>query len=397
MNDLDSDRFAKSFLLDPAIDYLNHGSFGACPIPVLHAQQQLRERIERGPTRFLAREYEGLMDNARAALAQLIDAKPEHIVFVPNATTGVNVALHSLQLSAGDELLATNHTYNACKNALWHVADRARAKLVIAPLPFPIASEEAVIEAILAAVTPRTRLLLIDHVTSPTGLVMPVERIVKEMHSRGVKVLLDGAHAPGLLSFSVRAIGADYYTGNCHKWLCTPKGSAFLHVADNTTRIDPLVISHGASSMRTDRPRLWLDHDWAGTVDPTPFLCIPEAIAFLSSLLPGGLPALQQRNRQLALAARALLCDALEIAPPSPESMIAALVALPLPPRTEPLPPDAFQDPLQARLYDVHKIEAIVSLFPAPPSRTLRVCAQVYNHTAQYVRLAAVLKSELAA
>jgi isopenicillin-N epimerase len=389
--------FAHCFALDPGVDYLNHGSFGACPRAVLDAQHALRERLERGPTRFLGRELEAMIDGARRALAQLIDAPAEQLAFVPNATTGVNIVLGNLKLSPGDELLMTDHTYNACKNALAHFAERAGGRAVVAHVPFPLSSEDEVVRALEAAVTERTKLLLIDHVTSPTGLVMPVARIIAAMHARGVRVLVDGAHAPGMLALSLRALGADYYTGNCHKWLCTPKGSAFLHVAEqHLGETRPLVISHGASAwrFRNDRPRFWLEHDWVGTVDPTPFLCIPSAIDALSSFLPGGLPALQARNRALALAARTLLCDALGIAAPAPESMIAALAAVPLPDARE--PSVSFFDSLQTRLYDEHRIEAIVSYFPSHPRRLLRVCAQAYNTLPQYERLARVLRSELA-
>jgi isopenicillin-N epimerase len=400
---LDED-FARYFLLEPGIDYLNHGSFGACPVPVLAAQQRFREALERSPTRFMTRELQPLLDAARAALGELIDAPAEELFFVPNTTTGVNVVLGSLTFAPGDELLATDHTYNACKNALAHAAQKAGGKVVYARVPFPIASEDEVVEALLAAVTPRTRLLLIDHVTSPTGLVLPVQRLVAEMHARGVQVLVDGAHAPGLLSFSVRSLGADFYTGNCHKWLCTPKGSAFVHVArGDAAGVRPLVISHGATAPAGERPRLWLEHDWVGTVDPTPFLCIPEAIAFLSSLVPGGLPGLQARNHALALHARDLLCEAIGIAPPAPDSMLAALIALPLPPARELAPTDDAAkgllakpvDPLQARLFDAHNVQAIVSYFPATPARLLRVCAQAYNSAPQYARLAGVLRAEL--
>lgn len=389
--------FADQFTLDPSIDYLNHGSFGACPRSVLAAQHALRERLERGPTRFLGRELEGLLDGARRALAGLLDAPAEQLAFVPNATTGVNIVLNGLALAAGDELLMTDHTYNACKNALAHFAEKAGARVVVAPIPFPIASEDDVVRSIESRVSARTKLVLIDHVTSPTGLVLPIEKVIRALQPRGIRVLVDGAHAPGMLPLSMRALGADYYTGNCHKWLCTPKGSAFLYVAEqHLGEARPLVISHGASAhrFREDRSQFWLEHDWVGTVDPTPFLCIPDAIAALSSFLPGGLPALQARNRALALQARKLLCEALGVSAPAPETMIASLAAVPLPDASA--PPTTFYDGLQTRLYDEHHIEAIVSYFPAYPKRLLRVCAQAYNTLDQYERLARVLASELA-
>jgi isopenicillin-N epimerase len=343
----------------------------------------------------MSRQLQPLLDAAREALAQLLDAPAEELCFVPNATTGVNLVLGSLALQPGDELLATDHTYNACKNALAHAAEKAGAKVVYAHVPFPIASEDEVVQAVLSAVTPRTRLLMIDHVTSPTGLVLPVKRLTDEMHARSVQVLVDGAHAPGLLALSLRAIGADFYTGNCHKWLCTPKGSAFLHVArGDAAGVRPLVISHGATAPAGDRPRLWLEHDWVGTVDPTPFLCIPSAIAFLSSLVPGGLEGLQARNHALALHARDVLCQAIGVEKPAPDTMLAALVALPLPPARETKPTD-YVDPLQDKLLETHHIQAVVSYFPAPPARLLRVCAQAYNSAPQYSRLASALRAEL--
>src|SRR5438034_1142745 len=208
---------ARFWTLDPAVTFLNHGSFGACPRPVLEAQQRLRERLERQPVRFFVRDLEPLLDDARSALAACLGADPEGLVFVPNATTAVNVVLRSLAL------------------------------------------------------------------------------------------------APGMLPLDLRALGAAYYAGNCHKWLCAPKGAGFLHVRrDRQGGVRPVVISHGANSPRTDRSRLLLEFDWTGSHDPTPYLCVPEAIRFLGGLLPGGWLELMARNRRLALEARCILCDALD-------------------------------------------------------------------------------------
>jgi isopenicillin-N epimerase len=379
--------------LDPEITFLNHGSFGACPAEILRVQAELRERLEREPVRFFLREVDALVDEARGELATFVGADPEDLVFVNNATTGVNTVLRSLDFERGDEVLVTNHAYQACRNAVDYIAEREGTKTVVADVPFPIASEDQVVEAILASVTPRTRLAMIDHITSPTGLVFPIARIVRELDRRGIDTLVDGAHAPGMVPLELRSLGAAYYTGNCHKWLCTPKGSALLWVRrDRQERIRPLVISHGASSKRTDRSRFLIELDYVGTDDPTAFLCVPQAIRHLGSLLSGGWPELMQRNRGLALDARRILCDALGVAPPSPESMIGTLAAVPLPDAPEAITkPYLRPDPLQDALFFEYKIEVPVFHWPAPGKRLVRVAAQLYNRLEHYEKLAAAL------
>lgn len=381
--------------LEPGLDFLNHGSFGACPTAVLEEQARLRAEMERQPVRFLWRAFEARLDAARAELAAFVGADPEDLVFVNNATTGVNAVLGSLRFAPGDELLVTDHEYNASRNVLDFAAARDGAVPVVVPVPFPIDDPETVVRAVLARVTDRTRLALIDHVTSQTGLVLPIARLATELAARGIDLLVDGAHGPGMLPLDLRRLGAPYYTGNCHKWLCAPKGVAFLYVRrDRQGAIRPPVISHGANSVRTDRSRFQLEFDWVGTDDPTPCLCVPAAIRHLGGLLPGGWPDLMARNRALALAARRALCEALAIPPPSPDGMIGTLAAVPLPDADTPPPPPLFHDPLSARLEDVHRIVCPVYPWPQPPRRVLRVAAQAYNTLGQYQRLAGVLRRE---
>jgi isopenicillin-N epimerase len=390
-------RVAQLWALDPQVVFLNHGSFGACPLPVLEAQRRLRDRMEAEPVRFFTRDLEGLLDAARAALAAFIGVDPPDLAFVPNATAGVNAVLRSIRLEPGDELLVTDHAYNACRNALDFAAAERRARVVVAPVPFPLGSADEVVEAVLGRVSARTRLALLDHVTSPTGLVLPIERLVRALAADGVDTLVDGAHAPGMLPLDVSGVGAAYYAGNCHKWLCAPKGAGFLHVRrDRQAGVRPITISHGANSRRADRSRFLLEFDWTGTLDPTAYLCVPEAIRLMGSLLPGGWPALMARNRALALEARSILGRALGVPPPCPDAMIGALAALPLPDGgTELVEPLHLPDPLQDALLDRFGIEVPLAAWPAPPKRLVRVSAQLYNSAPQYERLAAALRELL--
>ena len=253
---------ADRWLLDPEVIFLNHGSFGATPKAVLDEQSRIRLRIEREPLVFFDHDYLKELDQARAVLAGFLGARTDDLAFVVNATTGVNTVLRSLRLERGDQLLVTDHEYDACRNAIDAVAADSGAEVVVASIPFPLSSESEVVEAVIEKVTPRTRLLLIDHATSQTGLLLPVEQLVKEAQARGVEVLVDGAHAPGMVALDLDTLGAAYYTGNLHKWTCAPKGAAFLHVReDRRDGVRPLVISHGANAKSIKRSRFHLEHD----------------------------------------------------------------------------------------------------------------------------------------
>ena len=388
---------AQHWGLDPGVIFLNHGSFGACPRPVLERQLWWRERMERQPVQFFVRDLESLLDAARAELAAFLGTGAEDLALVPNATTGVNAVLRSLELQPGDELLTTNHSYNACRNALAFVARRAGAGVVVATVPFPLAEASEVVDAVLTAVTRRTRLALVDHVTSPTGLVWPIERLVRALAERGVDTLVDGAHAPGMVSLNLRALDAAYYTGNCHKWLCAPKGAGFLRVRrDKQAAVRPTTISHGANAARTDRSRFLLEFDWTGSIDPSAYLCVPDAIRFMNGLLPGGWPELMARNRRLALGARRTVCGALGVPIPAPDDMIGALAAIPIA-DGDPTPPSSplYADPLQDVLLERHRIEIPVIPWPTPPQRLVRLSAQIYNRPEHYEVLGTALRDLL--
>jgi len=384
--------------LDPKVVFLNHGSFGACPREVLAHQAALRSEMEAEPVRFLSRELDERLDAARAALAGFLGADADDLVFVTNATSGVNAVVRSLAFAAGDELLTTDHAYNACRNALDFAAARSGARVVVAAVPFPVASPDAVLEAVLARVTPRTRLALLDHVTSPTGLVWPIERLIAALAERDIDVLVDGAHAPGMVPLNLATLGATYYSGNCHKWLCAPKGSAFLWVRrDRQADVRPLTISHGANMPRPGRSRFRVEFDWTGTSDPTAWMTVPRAIAYVGALLPGGWPAVMARNRALALEARRRLCAAAGTPAPCPDDMIGSLASVILPDGPAAEIGWRRPDPLQRRLFEAWGIEVPVMSWPAPPRRLVRVSAQLYNTGEDSARLAGALAKELAA
>lgn len=384
--------------LDPEVVFLNHGSFGSCPRVVLELQNDLRARLERQPVRFFVRELEARLDQARSELARFVGANADDLAFVSNATAGVNCVLRSVQFQPGDELLVTDHEYNACRNALDYVAEHSGAKIAEVAIPFPLADADHVRAAMLSRVTPRTRLALLDHVTSQTGLVLPIAELVAQLAEHGVDALIDGAHAPGMLALRLDQLGAAYYVGNCHKWLCAPKGAAFLHVRrDRQHVVRPLSISHGANSPRTDRSRFQIEFGWTGTWDPSAWLCVPEAIRYVGSLLPGGWPEVMRRNRELALAGRAILCRELGLEAPCPAALIGGLASIPIPdaansaPTTSPL----YLDPLQDELLEHYQIEVPIIPWPGPPKRLLRISAHLYNSIGQYQRLARALDQTL--
>lgn len=385
-------QFRRHWGLKPGTVFLNHGSFGACPQVILELQTRLRRELEAEPVQFLWRRYEERLEPARRALAKFIGADSRDIVFVTNATTGVNAVVRSLKLKRGDELLTTSLDYNACRNVLVEVAERAGAKLVVADIPFPLESEDEIVAAILASATSRTQLFLLDHVTSNSAVILPAGRIVRELEARGVDTLVDGAHAPGMLPLNLRELRPAYYTANLHKWVCAPKGAAFLYVRpDRQATIQPAVISHGNNRTRPGFTRFQDRFDWAGTLDPTAWLCVPEAIRWMGGLRPGGWPELRRRNHELAAQARKLLCARWEVPPPCPETMIGSLATVPLPARFQRRRSCGKIDAEQLALYDRFGIEVPFARFGAPERRWLRISAQIYNSPAEYEYLAAAL------
>ncbi|MDP9369201.1 MAG: aminotransferase class V-fold PLP-dependent enzyme [Chloroflexota bacterium] len=355
------------FLLDPDVVFLNHGSFRACPRPVFDVYQSWQRELEWQPVEFLQRLGAALLDEARTRLAAYVNAAPDDLVFVPNATIGLNVVARSLPLQPGDEILATDHEYGALDLTWAHVCRKTGARYVRHPIPVPLTgTPEELAEALWAAVTPRTRVLFLSHVTSPTALTFPVAEICHRAREAGILSIVDGAHVPGHLPLDLTAIGADAYSGNCHKWLCAPKGSAFLHVRpEHHAVVEAMTVSWGWGE---EEATFVTRNQRQGTHDLAAFLAVPAAIDFQAE---HGWDAVRARCHALASDARARLATLTGLEPLAPDdpTWFAQMVAAPL----------AVGDPvdLKRRLYDEHRVEVPITVWNGRP--LLRVSCQGYN------------------
>jgi isopenicillin-N epimerase len=369
--------------LDPAWLSVNHGSFGATPRRVLAAQEEWRRRMEAQPGRFFRREMIPALREAAERLATFLGAEGRDLAFVENATTGCNAVLRSLRLERGDEILTLAHGYGTVRNAARFVAERAGATVVEVPLPFPRPAAQEVAARVSGALTPRTRVAVIDHITSPSALVLPVAAIAAACKRAGVPVLIDGAHGPGQVPLDPPRIGADWYAGNCHKWLCAPKECGLLWAApERQAALHPVTISHGLG-------RGFLEEfDWTGTRDPSAFLAIGAALEFFESL--GG-PALMARNADLARRAALFLADYLGTEAVAEAGMSAAMGLVRLPLRGSATPEQA--ETIRERLLDA-RADAPVHVIDG--SAWLRLSAHAYNEMQDYERLAELLKGILA-
>jgi isopenicillin-N epimerase len=373
---------AAEWMLEEHVDFLNHGSFGAVPRVVFDEQTEWRRRVEARPVETLARRGDELTGVAKEAVGRWLGMRPEDFGLVTNASDGVNAVLRSLEFQPGDELVTTNHVYNAVRQAMRYVGGRAGASYREVEVPLPVTGPEEVAERVIAGLSDRTRLLVIDHVTSPSALIFPVDPIVHECNKRGVDVLVDGAHAPAMLPLDVGRIGAAYYAGNLHKWAFAPRGAAFLRVRpDRQADIHPTVISHrlGEGIAR--------EFGWQGTRDVTAWLTAPRAVAFLAEL---GEQRVREHNHALAVWAHQMLCDRWGVDPLSPieGSMRSSMATVTLPGGLQGMT-DADGEAFQRRLYTAHRFEVPVHQFAG--RWVLRVSCQVYNLAAQYERLADVV------
>jgi isopenicillin-N epimerase len=362
------------FLLDPDVVFLNHGSFGACPRPVFDEYQRWQRELERQPVAFLARRYPELIEAAKARLAAYLRARPDDLVFVPNATAGVNVVASSIDLGPEDEVLITNHEYGAVGYLWRYVCGRVGATLTekaVEPGP-------ALVDHLWSAITPRTRVVSVSHISSATALRFPVEKICRRAREQGILALVDGAHAPGQIALDLDSLGADFYAGNCHKWLCAPKGAGFLWArSEHQPGLAPLVVGW---SEREDS--FAARHRWQGTLDPAAYLSVPAAIDFQAEQ---GWDEVRSRCHRLAVEAGRRLGELglRQLAPD--ESWLGQMVAAEL--------PDCDMDDLKRRLYDGHRVEVPVQRWEDRP--LVRASFQGYNDEADLEAFVEALRAEV--
>jgi isopenicillin-N epimerase len=374
------------WLLEPGTHHLNHGGYGATPREVLAEQDRLRALMEAQPTRFFARELPPRLRDAAACLAGFVGTTADRLGFVENATAGINTVLRSFHFLPGDEILTTDHIYGSVRHVLRHVTAATGARVVEVPLGMPAPDDAAIIDAVRDGIGPRTRLLLIDHVASSSAVRMPIAAIAAVGRARGVRVLIDGAHGPGMAELHVDRIGADWYIGNCHKWLCAPKGAAFIAVAPGAAAgVHPLVISHAYGAGFT------AEFDQLGTRDATSWLAVPAAIALHERL--GG-ASLRARNRALAAQAAADLAGRLGTILGAAETAFEAMVTVKLKLPTGKLADRAMAATVHDRLLAEHRIEAPVMLLG--DALWLRLSAQAYNEPADYHTLADAITEVIA-
>ena len=367
------------FLLRDDIIFFNHGSFGACPRDIFARYQAWQLELERQPIDFLLRRRKQLMGDARSTIADYLNAPAEEVVFVANATAGLSTALRSLPLTAGDEILTTDHEYGAVYRLIEFVAQKSGARMARYEMPLPYPGDDAFVDGFLSCANSRTKVIVISHITSPTALIFPVAEICRHAREKGILTIIDGAHAPGQLPVDLAAIGADIYCGNFHKWLCAPKGSAFLHVRpEHHYMVDPLVISHGCREGAGFIER----HEWQGTKDIAAYLSVPDAIEYQRQ---HDWRRVREQCHQLAAQTQSELCENFDLQPLSADQF-AQMVTIPL--------PECDVAAVKARLYDDFHIEAPVGKFADRCG--IRVSIQAYNTADEVQILIAALKRILA-
>jgi len=384
---------SKHWGLNKKTVFLNHGSYGATPTIVLNEQKRWQLLLEKDPVKFFEDIAPKALIESRKAIANLVNCDYEDLALIENATSGVNIILRSLKFEEGDEIIVPNHAYQACRNTIDYVAEKSGAVVVTCDIPFPIQGNQIIIDNIMKCVTENTKLAMIDTVTSPTGLLMPFEELVGLLESKGVNVLLDAAHGIGMIPLDIEKIGASYTTSNCHKWLCAPKGSAFLHVRkDLQNLIHPLTISHGMTTPLGDSTRFRHEFDWTGTRDVSAWCALPFVIDEFSKLVGMNWNEIMTHNRKLVIKGRNIICEKLSIIPPCPENMISSIATIKISSKQVSIT-DLYEiDPLHEKLLEDYNIQVPVWSWPNPQGRYIRISAQIYNNEDEYKYLANILE-----
>jgi isopenicillin-N epimerase len=385
--DCGDDRIRALWSLDPDVTFLNHGSYGAVPKKVQTQKEKNSAEIERNPSDFLARRLPALLDNQRQILSQWLNADPDSVALVANATTGVGAVLSSLDWTAGDEIVFHTHGYGWVRQGLANLSRRCGVVVREAAIPWPEVSVGSIVEAFARELSPRTRLLICDHVTSPTALVFPVAKIVALAREASVPVLVDGAHAPGFVPLDLTILDADFYTGNLHKWVCAPRGSAFLSVKPQwRKKIFPQALSYAGGVTNPRRDDSFAGYfSWNGTNDFSSWLSISAALDFNNEL---GWETLFSKRKKLLFEARDFLKHTLGLSNQTPvsDSLQSAMTTLPWPLRSEVVPDVSLAQALSAELLQSEKIEVPVMCFA--DRIWFRISVQAYNRMSDYEKLA---------
>lgn len=380
---------ADAWKIQEGVTYLNHGSFGPSPTPVLEARKEWIERLEREPMDFFVRQLSDHLDYAADRLARFVGCSGDNLVFVPNATSGMNIVVENTHLEPDDEVLLTDHEYGAVVRIWGKACKQAGAMTVTARLPVPMTNPDEIVEAIFERVTARTRVLVVSHVTSQTAIILPVKEICERAREIGVRTVIDGPHAVAMVPDRIEFIPCDFYVASCHKWLCAPMGTGFLYVRSHFKQgLQPTTLSWGRSLKGADPS--WKDEfHWPGTFDPTGYLAIPAAIDFLQSF---GIKKFREQTHAMAKEARgrfAKFGDGTMLAPDSPD-WYGSMISIPLPAGTDSAAFPGAMHPLQSWLWDQHQIE--VPLIHWKNRVLLRVSCHLYNKREDLDRLDAALE-----
>lgn len=390
-------RFSGYWCLKDSIVFLNHGSFGACPRAVMKERSELLSIIEGDPMEFLLERHQPMLRQTLSRIEAFTGAEPGSMAMVENATTGINTVLRNLKLKQGESVLVSDQEYFSSSNALRTVAQKEGANAVTVELPYPVPGEDSILDAFARALNPSVKYALVDHIVSSTGMILPLKKIITLLGDFGVETIVDGAHGPGQVPLNLRELGCLAYTGNCHKWLCSPRSAALLYVRpDFQEGFQPLVISHLPEEFDTDLSDFQVLFSWNGTPDPTPALMVPHAIDHMKGMVKGGWPSIMSMNREKAIAGRNILCDALGAEPPCPDSMVGSMAAVTLPGTAHRgKRPVNWTDPVQKRLKEEFRAIVPVTEIKGGELRIVRISAQLYNSREQYSWLADSLRSIL--